>query len=96
MEVNILSCFFYIHRYCVGMCGDGANDCGVRDHCCLLVLLLLFLFCFNIQTSSHKIVQMHAVYDIYFAPCSHTPLNHLFKLRFKKELQIQFSFGGRG
>jgi len=26
-------------NYCVGMCGDGANDCGVRDHCCLLVLL---------------------------------------------------------
>ena len=21
------------------MCGDGANDCGVRDHCCLLVPL---------------------------------------------------------
>ena len=36
---------FYTHSYCVGMCGDGANDCGVRDH------LLVHLDVYSVQNS---------------------------------------------
>ena len=36
-------CFSCI-SYCVGMCGDGANDCGVRQQHAFLFMIILFKF----------------------------------------------------
>ena len=38
------------NSYCVGMCGDGANDCGVSQTLLIIKILVLFIYFYLVQS----------------------------------------------